>query len=149
MQIFVDADACPTACKEILYRLAERRQLQLILVANVLLRVPGSRFIRALQVPAGMDAADDAIVQMVVAGDLVITADIPLAAQVLERQGFALHPRGEFFTSDNIAEQLSMRSMLEQLRSGGIDTGGPPPFSLADRRHFANQLDRHLARYAR
>ncbi len=149
MQILVDADACPTVCKEILYRVADKRQIQLTLVANSLLRVPGSRFIRAVQVPAGPDVADQEIVRMVLPGDLVVTADIPLASLVLEKQGFALNPRGDFFTVDNIAQQLTMRAFMEELRSGGVDTGGPAPYGNADRQNFANQLDRHLARYAR
>jgi uncharacterized protein YaiI (UPF0178 family) len=149
MQILVDGDACPTVCKEILFRVADKRQLMLTIVANSLLRVPGSRFIRALQVPAGPDAADQEIVRLVAPGDLVVTADIPLASLVLDKQGFALNPRGDFFTADNIAQQLTMRAFMEELRSGGVDTGGPPPYGNADRQNFANQLDRHLARYCR
>lgn len=149
MQILVDADACPAVCKDILYRVADKRQLQLTLVANSLLRVPGSRFIRAVQVPAGPDVADREIVRMVMPGDLVITADIPLASLVLEKQGYALNPRGDFFTADNIAQQLTMRAFMEELRSGGVDTGGPAPYGNGDRQNFANQLDRHLARYAK
>lgn len=149
MQILVDADACPTVCKEILYRVADRRQLTVTLVANTLLRVPGSRFIKALQVPAGPDVADQEIVGMVAPGDLVVTADIPLAALVLEKGGLALNPRGDLFTVDNIAQQLSMRAFMEELRSGGVDTGGPPPYANADRQNFANQLDRLLARVTR
>ena len=149
MQIFVDGDACPIVCKEILYRVAERLQLNLVLVANQLLRVPGSRFIRAVQVPGGMDVADQEIVRLVSKGDLVVTADIPLASQVLEKGGFALNPRGDFYTVDNIAQLLTMRAFMEELRSGGVDTGGPAPYGNADRQNFANQLDRHLARYAK
>jgi uncharacterized protein YaiI (UPF0178 family) len=149
MQIWVDADACPAAIKEILFRVAERLQLNVTLVANQLMRVPGSRFIRALQVPAGADVADAEIVERAAPGDLVVTADIPLAALVLEKGGFALNPRGEFYTNDNIAQQLSMRAFMEQLRSGGVDTGGPAPFGQGDRQNFANALDRHLARYAK
>lgn len=146
MQIFVDGDACPIVCKEILYRVAERLQLHVTLVANQLIRVPGSRFIRALQVPAGFDVADQEIVRLLAPGDLVVTADIPLASQVLEKGGHALNPRGEFYTNDNIAQHLTMRSFMEELRSGGAETGGPAPFSQADRQNFANQLDRHLAK---
>jgi uncharacterized protein YaiI (UPF0178 family) len=146
MQIWVDADACPIVCKEILYRVAERRQLNVTLVANQLMRIPGSRFIQALQVQAGADVADLEIVRLLAAGDLVVTADIPLASLVLEKGGFALNPRGEFFTDDNIAQQLTMRAFMEELRSGGVDTGGPAPYGNADRQNFANQLDRHLAR---
>jgi uncharacterized protein YaiI (UPF0178 family) len=146
MQIWVDADACPIVCKEILYRVAERRQLMVTLVANQLMRVPGSRFVRALQVPAGADVADLEIVQLLAAGDLVVTADIPLASLVLDKGGFALNPRGEFYTVDNIAQHLSMRAFMEELRSGGVETGGPAPYGNGDRQNFANQLDRHLAR---
>jgi uncharacterized protein YaiI (UPF0178 family) len=149
MQIWVDADACPGVIKEILFRVAERLQLNLTLVANQLMRVPGSRFIRALQVPAGADVADAEIVERLAAGDLVVTGDIPLAALVLEKGGFALNPRGEFYTRDNIAQQLTMRAFMEELRSGGVDTGGPAPFGNGDRQNFANALDRHLARYAK
>jgi uncharacterized protein YaiI (UPF0178 family) len=146
MQIFVDGDACPSVCKDILYRVADKRGIQLTLVANTLLRVPGSRFIRAVQVPAGADVADAEIVRLASAGDLVITADIPLASQLLDKQVYALNPRGEFYTADNIAQQLTMRAFMEELRSGGVDTGGPAPFSNGDRQQFANALDRHLAK---
>lgn len=149
MQIWVDADACPGVIKDILYRVAERLELNVTLVANQLMRVPGSRFIRALQVPAGADVADAEIVERLAAGDLVVTGDIPLAALVLDKGGFALNPRGEFYTRDNIAQQLTMRAFMEELRSGGVDTGGPAPFGNGDRQNFANALDRHLARFAR
>ncbi|HAV38129.1 MAG TPA: YaiI/YqxD family protein [Massilia sp.] len=146
MQIWVDADACPGVIKDILFRVAERTQIPVTLVANQLLRVPGSKFIRALQVPGGFDVADAEIVARVQPGDLVVTGDIPLAAQVLEKGGHALNPRGEFYTKDTIAQQLTMRAFMEELRSSGVDTGGPSAFSQADRQHFANALDRHLAR---
>ncbi len=149
MQIWVDADACPAAVKEILFRAAERKQLMTTLVANQLIRVPGSRFIRSVQVPAGFDVADAEIVRLLAPGDLVVTADIPLASLVLDKGGFALNPRGEFYTPDNIRQHLSMRAFMEELRSGGVETGGPPPFGQSDRQNFANQLDRHLARYAK
>lgn len=149
MQIWVDADACPAAVKEILFRAAERKQLMTTLVANQLIRVPGSRFIRSVQVPAGFDVADAEIVRLLSKGDLVVTADIPLAQLVLEKGGFALNPRGEFYTPDNIAQHLTMRAFMEELRSGGVATGGPAPYGQSDRQNFANQLDRHLARYAR
>jgi len=148
MKIWVDADACPGVIKDILFRVAERRALQVTLVANQLLRVPGSRFITAVQVPSGADAADAEIVRRMAPGDLVVTGDIPLAALVLDKQGFALNPRGEFYTPDNIAQQLTMRAFMEELRSGGVETGGPAPFSQSDRQQFANALDRHLARHA-
>ena len=146
MHIWVDADACPAVIKDILYRVAERLQLEVTLVANQLMRVPGSRFIRALQVPAGADAADAAIVERVAPGDIVVTGDIPLAAQVLDRGGLPLNPRGEWYTRDTIAQQLTMRAFMEELRSGGVDTGGPAAFSQADRQRFANALDRELAK---
>ena len=146
MEIWVDADACPGVIKDILFRVAERLQLQVTLVANQLIRVPGSRYIRALQVPSGPDVADTEIVERLAPGDLVITGDIPLAARVLEKGGDALNPRADFYTKDNIAQQLTMRAFMEELRSGGIDTGGPAAFSQADRQQFANSLDKYLAR---
>jgi uncharacterized protein YaiI (UPF0178 family) len=147
MQIWVDADACPGVIKDILYRVADRVEMQVTLVANQLMRVPGSRFIRALQVPSGPDVADTEIVERLAPGDLVVTGDIPLAAQVLEKGGFALNPRGEFYTKDTIAQQLTMRAFMEELRNSGVDTGGPAAFSQADRQRFANALDRHIARH--
>lgn len=146
MQILVDADACPKVIKEILFRAAERRQIQLTLVANKLLYCPPSRYIQAVQVPAGFDVADNKIVQLVGPGDLVITADIPLAAEVIARGGHALNPRGEFYTEDTIQERLTMRNFMDSLRGSGVDTGGPPMFSQSDRQAFANQLDRFLAK---
>jgi uncharacterized protein YaiI (UPF0178 family) len=146
MHIWVDADACPGVIKEILFRAAERTQVPTTLVANQLLRVPPSPYIRALQVPAGFDVADNRIAQEVQPGDLVITADIPLAAQVIEREGFALNPRGEFYTRDNIRERLTMRNFMEELRGSGVDISGPSSFSQSDRQAFAAQLDRFLAR---
>lgn len=146
MQIWVDADACPAAIKEILYRAAERRRLQLILVANRLLRVPPSPYIRAVQVPQGFDVADRHIADSVAAGDLVVTADIPLAAAVLDKSAHALNPRGEFYSRENIRQLLDMRNFMDTLRSSGVDTGGPAAFGAADRQAFANQLDRFLAR---
>jgi uncharacterized protein YaiI (UPF0178 family) len=146
MQIWVDADACPAVIKEILYRVADRTQIQVTLVANQLMRVPPSRFVRSVQVPSGADVADQEIVRLLAPGDLVVTGDIPLASDVLKKGGLALNPRGEFYTSDNIAQMLTMRAFMEELRSGGVDTGGPAPFNQADRQNFANQLDRHLAK---
>lgn len=146
MQIWVDADACPAVIKEILYRVADRVQMPVTLVANQLLRVPPSRFIRSVQVPAGADVADKEIVRLLAPGDLVVTGDIPLAAEVLNKGGFALNPRGEFYTNDNIAQMLTMRAFMDELRGSGVDTGGPAAFSQSDRQHFANSLDRHLAR---
>lgn len=146
MQIWVDADACPGVIKEILYRVAERTRLPLILVANQCLRVPPSPYIRALQVEKGFDVADNRIVAGVAAGDLVITADIPLAAAVIERQAHALNPRGEFYSPENIRQLLDMRNFMDTLRSSGVQTGGPPALGQSDRQTFANQLDRFLAR---
>ena len=146
MHIWVDADACPGVIKEIIYRAAERRQIPTTLVANQMLRTPPSRFIRAVQVPHGFDVADDHIVGQVDAGDLVVTADIPLASAVIERGAQALNPRGEMYTTATIRELLTMRNFMEELRSAGIQTGGPDTFSQADRQAFANQLDRFLAR---
>ena len=146
MQIWVDADACPGVIKEIIFRAAERRQIQTTLVANQMLRTPPSRFIRAIQVPSGFDVADRHIVDQVVAGDLVVTADVPLASLVIERDAHALNPRGELYTPATIRERLSMRNFMEELRSAGVETGGPASFSQSDRQAFANQLDRFLAR---
>jgi uncharacterized protein YaiI (UPF0178 family) len=146
MHIWVDADACPGVIKEIIYRAAERRQILTTLVANQMLRTPPSRFIRAVQVPHGFDVADDHIVGQVDAGDLVVTADIPLASAVIGRGAHALNPRGEMYTTATIRERLTMRNFMEELRSAGIQTGGPDTFSQADRQAFANQLDRFLAR---
>jgi uncharacterized protein YaiI (UPF0178 family) len=146
MHIWVDADACPAVIKDILFRVADRLQLQLTLVANKLIRVPGSRFIRALQVPAGADVADAEIVARVCPGDIVVTGDIPLASLVLEKGGLPLNPRGEWYTKDTIAQQLTMRAFMDELRSSGVDTGGPAAFSHTDRQNFANALDRELAR---
>lgn len=146
MQIWVDADACPSVIKDILFRVADRLQIQVTLVANKLLRTPPSRFVKAIQVPAGFDVADNEIVRLTEPGDLVVTGDIPLASDVLEKGGFALNPRGEFYTKDNIQQFLTMRSFMDELRSSGVETGGPAAFSQADTRNFANQLDRHLAK---
>lgn len=146
MQIWVDADACPGVIKEILYRVADRVRVPLLLVANQWLRVPPSPFIRALQVEKGFDVADNRIVAGVEAGDLVITADIPLAAAVIEKDAHALNPRGEFYSRENIRQLLDMRNFMDTLRSSGIETGGPPAFGQSERQAFANQLDRFLAR---
>ncbi|TSA20219.1 MAG: YaiI/YqxD family protein [Betaproteobacteria bacterium] len=146
MQIWVDADACPGVIKEILYRAATRHALMLTLVANQWLRVPPSPWIRSIQVPQGFDVADKHIVEQVVAGDLVITADIPLAAFVIEKHAFALNPRGEFYSAENIRQVLDMRNFMDALRGSGVETGGPPAFSATDRQNFANQLDRFIAR---
>ena len=146
MQIWVDADACPGVIKEIIFRAAERKQIQTTLVANQMLRTPPSKFIRAIQVPSGFDVADAHIVEQLSAGDLVVTADIPLAALVIERGAHALNPRGELYTTATIRERLNMRDFMEGLRAAGVQTGGPAAFGQADRQAFANQLDRFLAK---
>ncbi|MGD8910640.1 MAG: YaiI/YqxD family protein [Chromatiales bacterium] len=144
-QIWVDADACPKVIKEILFRAAERIGMQLTLVANQPLNIPRSRHIRTVQVPSGFDVADNYIVQQVAKDDLVITADIPLAAEVIAKGALALNPRGELYTEANIRQRLTMRDFMETLRSSGVDTGGPAALSQADRQQFANHLDRLLA----
>jgi uncharacterized protein YaiI (UPF0178 family) len=143
-QIWVDADACPGAIKDILFRAAEREQIAVTLVANQYLRTPPSRFVRAVQVPSGLDVADNEIVQRVAAGDLVVTQDIPLAALVIDKGALAIDPRGELHTPETIAQRLSMRNFMDELRGSGVDTGGHAPFHARDRQAFANQLDRWL-----
>lgn len=145
-QIWVDADACPNVIKDILFRAAERVAMPLTLVANQSLQVPRSRYVRAVQVTAGFDVADNYIVQHAQPGDLVITADIPLAAEVIAKGCRALDPRGELYTEDNIRQRLNMRDFMDTLRGSGVDTGGPPAFSQSDRMAFANELDRFLAK---
>lgn len=149
MHIWVDADACPVVIKDILFRAAQRWQVPVTLVANQPLSTPPSPLIRAVQVPRGFDVADAHIVERAEPGDLVITADIPLAAEVLEKGAMALNPRGERYSPETIRERLAVRNMMEELRASGVDTGGPPSFSQADRKAFANQLDTLLARIAR
>lgn len=146
MRIWVDADACPKPIKEILFRAAKRAGVQLTLVANQALRTPPSQHIKAMQVSSGFDVADSEIVRQVSSGDLVITADIPLAAQVVEKGAHALNPRGELYTPDNIKARLSLRDFMANLRDSGVQTGGPAPLSQADRQAFANNLDRLLAK---
>ena len=145
MKIWVDADACPVVIKDILFRAAQRTETMLTLVANQAIRVPASDFIRTIQVPSGFDVADNEIVKRLDAGDLVITADIPLAAEVIEKGGHALNPRGELYSQDNIRVRLNMRDFMDTLRASGIHTGGPPTISQSDRQSFANNLDRLLA----
>jgi uncharacterized protein YaiI (UPF0178 family) len=146
MHIWVDADACPAVVKDILYRAAERTQTPLTLVANQFLRPPPSPWLRAVQVPRGIDVADSHIVRALAPGDLVVTADIPLAADVIAKGGHALNPRGEFYTTETIAERLALRNYLDELRGTGVRTGGPATLDHADRKRFADQLDRFLAR---
>ena len=148
MQIWVDADACPVVIKEILFRAATRLRVPLTLVANKPLRIAASPYIKTLQVAGGFDVADNEIAARMQSGDLVITADIPLASQVLQRGGHALNPRGELYSKDNIEERLSLRNFLSELRESGVVTGGPAPINQSDRHAFANQLDRFLAKHA-
>ncbi|CRG50219.1 DUF188 domain-containing protein [Yersinia pseudotuberculosis] len=144
MQIWVDADACPNVIKEVLFRAADRTGMMVTLVANQPLKTPPSKFIRTVQVASGFDVADNEIVQRVEKNDLVITADIPLAAEVIEKGGIALNPRGERYTPDTIRERLNMRDFMDTLRASGIQTGGPNTLNQRDRQQFANELDKWL-----
>ena len=146
MQIWVDADACPKVIKEILFRVSARLHLPLILVANHRLPVPASPLISTILVTKGADVADLHIVEQIGEGDLVVTADIPLAAAAIAKGGHALNPRGEFYSLENIGERLSLRNFLSDLRADGVETGGPPPLTQRDRQNFANQLDRFLSK---
>ena len=149
MKIWVDADACPAVAREILFRAADRTGVQLVLVANQPVKVPASEYINTLQVPKGFDVADDEIVNKLAAGDLVITSDIPLAAEVIEKGGHALSPRGEMHTRENIGAKLNMRDFMDTMRSSGVEMGGgPSAYGQRDKQEFANQLDRFLARNA-
>ncbi|HEX7815681.1 YaiI/YqxD family protein [Dyella sp.] len=148
-QIWVDGDACPGVIKEILFRAAEREQVHVTLVANQWLRTPPSRFVRAVQVPSGLDVADNEIVQRTQPDDLVVTQDIPLAAAVIAKGALAVNPRGELYTTETIAQRLSMRNFMDELRGAGINTGGPSSFHQRDRQAFANQLDSWLMRRRR
>jgi len=146
MNIWIDADACPNIIKDILFRAAERAQIETVLVANQPMRLPPSKFIRFVQVEAGLDVADKRIVELMQAGDLVVTADIPLASSVIDKNGVALNPRGELYTKDNIRERLSMRNFMEELRNNGVMTGGPPVLTAKDKQLFANKLDAWIAK---
>ncbi len=148
MRIWVDADACPNAIREILVRAAERTHIPMTLIAGQAMQTPRSRWVTAVTVATGPDAADDAIVNRMSAGDLVITADIPLAARAVEKGGTALNPRGEFYTVENIRERLAIRDLMANLRDSGAVSGGPPPLGNVERQAFANALDRHLAKHA-
>lgn len=148
MEIWVDADACPVVIKDILFKAAQRVGVMLTLVANQPLRTPGSRFIKTLLVTSGFDVADDEIVRRVNSGDLVITSDIPLAAEVIEKGAYVLSPRGEVYSRDNIKAKLNMRDFMDTLRGSGMHGGGPAPLSQGDRQAFANHLDRLLTRRA-
>jgi uncharacterized protein YaiI (UPF0178 family) len=147
MQIWVDADACPRPIKEVLFKAANRRKVAVTLVANQYLKTPPSPYIRALQVPAGFDVADNEIVTRIEPGDLVITADVPLADEVVTKQAIALNPRGTLYTAENIKDHLQRRDMLDQLRGSGEISGGPNAFSKQDIQAFANALDRYITKY--
>lgn len=149
MKIWVDADACPVVIKDILYRAAERTGIQLTLVANQAITVPRSRYINFIRVASGFDVADNEVVNRMNAGDLVITADIPLASDVIDKGGLALSPRGELYTANNIKSRLNMRDFMETLRASGVDTGGPPALSQSDRKAFADHLDKILVKRAK
>ena len=148
MKIWIDADACPVVIRDILFRAAQRTGVQLTLIANQYLRVPPVANISMIQVAQGFDVADNEIVKRVGEGDLVITSDIPLAAEVIDKGAHALSPRGELYSTDNIRARLNMRDFMDTLRSSGVDTGGPPTLNQADRQAFANHLDTFLTRYA-
>ena len=149
MNIWVDADACPVAIREILFRAAERTGVKVTLIANQPVRVPASAHVEFVQVSRGFDVADNEIVTRARSGDLVVTADVPLAAEVMENGVYALSPRGELYSADTIRQRLNMRDFMDTLRASGIHTGGPPALSKSDRQSFANHLDRMLARHAK
>ncbi len=149
MNIWVDADACPVVIKEILFRAAQRTEILVTLVANQPLQVPESPFVRFLQVVSGFDVADNEIVRRTEEGDLVITADIPLAAEVVDKGGVALNPRGELYTRENIKARLNMRDFMDTMRSSGLETTTTPAMSQGDRQQFANNLDKLLAKHAK
>ena len=149
MQVWVDADACPKVVKEILFRAATRAEVMVTLVANQPVPVPRSPFLQAVQVERGFDVADNEIVRRCEPGDLVITADIPLAAEVIDKGATALNPRGELYTRENVRQRLNMRDFLDTMRASGVHTGGPPALDQRDRQAFANALDRFLARATR
>jgi len=147
MKIWVDADACPGVIKDILFKAAKRTKVLTTLVANQFMRIPPSPYIKLLRVTPGFDVADDEIVKRVNPGDLVITSDIPLAAEVIEKGGLALNPRGELYSANDIKARLNMRDFMDTMRSSGIHTGGPPVLNQTDRRDFANNLDKLLTQH--
>jgi len=147
MKIWVDADACPGVIKEILFKAAQRTRIPMTLVANHAMRLPQQHWIDFIQVGQGFDVADNAIVKRIVSGDLLITADIPLASEAIAKGATALNPRGELYTLDNIQARLTVRNFMDAVRSSGVNTGGPPPLNQQDRQAFANQLDRFIQRY--
>ena len=146
MHIYVDADACPKVIKEVLYRTVERTKLNMTLVADQFIKTPPSNHIKSIKVPTGIDSADDKIVELSQIGDLVITADIPLADLVVSKGAFAINPRGELYTEQNIKERLAIRDMMAEIRSNGVECGGPPTFNKKDKQNFTNQLDRFITK---
>lgn len=146
MHIWVDADACPKVIKDILFRAATRTETPLTLVANHLLSTPPSPLINSIQVPAGFDVADNYISQKIQPGDVVITADIPLAAEIVAKGAFGINPRGQLYTEQNIRQSLTLRNFMEEMRSTGQISGGPPPLNAKDKQAFANSLDRLLSK---
>ncbi len=149
LTVWVDADACPNVIKEILFRAADRKQIPTVLVANQFLRVPQSAYIRSVQVASGFDVADNYIAEHCQGDDLVITADIPLAADVVDKGVLAINPRGELYTAENIRQRLNMRDFMAELRDAGMVSGGPPKLGQQERQQFANQLDRLLTKLLR
>jgi uncharacterized protein YaiI (UPF0178 family) len=147
MKIWVDADACPVVIKEILFKAADRTKIAIALVANHYVRIPPSPFISFMQVSSGFDVADDEIVKRLEANDLVITSDIPLADEVIDKGGIALSPRGELYTKDNIKSRLNIRDFMDTMRASGVHTGGPPALNQTDRQNFANHLDRIITQF--
>ena len=147
MKIWIDADACPIVIKEILFKAAMRTEIECTLIANQFIQTPNSPFINSVQVSAGFDVADNEIVKRVAEHDLVITSDIPLASEIIDKGAIALTPRGEIYNSENIKGRLNMRDFMETMRSSGEHTGGPAPLNHTDRQTFANQLDRYLAKH--
>ncbi len=145
MQIWVDADACPKVIRDILFRAVKRVEVNITLVANRPLRIPASHYIKTILVPSGLDVADEQILQHVQSGDLVITADIPFAAAVIDKDAFILTPRGKVYNKDNIGEQLSIRNFMDELRGSGVETGGPSRLNNKDREVFANELNKFLS----
>lgn len=146
MQIWVDADACPVVVREILFKAAQRTGVQLTLIANQMVRVPSVPNIKALQVSSGFDVADNEIVRRAEKGDLVITSDIPLAAELIAKGALALNPRGELYTTETVRSKLNMRDFMDTMRSSGVHTGGSAAYGQREKQAFANQLDRYLAR---
>ena len=144
MQVWVDADACPKAVREILIKMADRLEILVTFISNQYHRIPVSDFLETIQVSGGFDVADEYIVEKIKTDDLVITADIPLASLVIEKEAHALNPRGKLYTKENIQDSLTMRNLKDELRSSGVDTGGQKPFSHKDREQFANQLDQFI-----